>query len=70
MLLYCIVEWEWDYQSFRMRTKLLEWKWDYCILEWDCDFFLSTGMDSRYFESFSAPPEVCVLDLDADTLTM
>lgn len=43
--------------------------------EWMRMNFLSSslytlGMDSRYFESFSAPPEVCVLDLDADTLIM
>ncbi len=31
---------------------------------------LCVGMDSRYFESYSAPPEVCVLDLDGNTLTM
>ena len=37
-----------------------------------CRVFVSVslGMDSRYFDSFSAPPEVCVLDLDANAITM
>lgn len=36
-----------------------------------CDIiYFVLGMDSRYFDCYTAPPGVCVIDLDINTVMM